>query len=42
MRFHLPECESVADVSPGNRVYVTESRDDLIREGYEPCGSCQP
>ena len=42
MRFHLPECESVADMAPGNRVYVTESRDDLIREGYEPCGSCQP
>ena len=36
------ECESVADMAPGNRVYVTESRDDLIREGYEPCGSCQP
>lgn len=42
MRFHLPECESVADMAPVNRVYVTESRDDLIREGYEPCGSCQP
>lgn len=42
MRFHLPECDSVADMSPDNRAYVTESRDELIREGYEPCGSCQP
>lgn len=41
-RFHLTECESIADMAPGNRVYVTESRDELIREGYKPCGNCQP
>lgn len=42
MRFHLPTCDSVADMSPKNRAYVTESRDTLIEEGYEPCGNCQP
>lgn len=42
MRFHLPECDSVEDIGPSNRAYVTESRDDLIDDGYEPCGSCQP
>lgn len=41
-RFHLTECESIADMAPDNRVYVTESRDELIREGYKPCGNCQP
>lgn len=41
-RFHLPECQSVEDMSATNRAYVTESREDLIEEGYEPCGSCQP
>lgn len=42
MRFHTPECDSVADMAPSNRIYVTESRDELIADGYEPCGSCQP
>lgn len=42
MRFHLPDCDSVEDIGPSNRAYVTESRDDLIEDGYEPCGSCQP
>ena len=42
MRFHEPDCESVADISPGNRRDVRESRDTLIGEGYEPCGACRP
>lgn len=42
MRFHLPTCEAVEDMAPDNRAYVTESRDELIDQGFEPCGSCQP
>ncbi len=41
-KFHLPECESVGDMAKKNRQDVTASRDELIEQGYEPCGSCQP
>lgn len=42
MRFHLPECDSVAAMSANNRAYATENRDELIREGFVPCGNCKP
>ena len=42
MRFHTPECDAVDDMSAQNRKDVTASRDELIRQGYRPCGSCQP
>lgn len=41
-KFHLPECESVGDMAKENRQDVTASRDELIEQGYEPCGSCRP
>lgn len=41
-RFHLPDCSSVSSISPGNRTEVNATRDELIDEGYRPCGSCQP
>lgn len=42
MKFHLPDCGSAANIQKGNRKEFTGERDTLLREGYEPCGSCNP
>lgn len=42
MRFHKPGCSSAADIAPGNRAEVEAVRDDLIAQGYVPCGLCHP
>ena len=39
-RFHLPDCSSVAQISDNNRKDFTGSRDELIAQGYKPCGQC--
>ncbi len=41
-RFHLPDCSGVKDMSPDNRQDYTGSRQDLIDQGYSPCGRCKP
>ena len=41
-KFHLPECESVQDIQPGNREDYTGTRAALIEEGYSPCKRCNP
>ena len=42
MRFHRPSCESVQEMQPENREETTKTRQELIDEGYKPCGSCKP
>ena len=42
MRFHLPACESVQEMSPKNRQEYQGTREQLIEEGYSPCGACKP
>lgn len=42
LRFHYPWCDSVAKMKEPNRLYTEKSRDELIKEGYQPCGECQP
>lgn len=42
MKFHLPSCESVADIKEKNKSESTKSRDELINEGYAPCKRCNP
>lgn len=42
MKFHYPDCDSVAQMSEKNRVYTDLSRDELIAQGYSPCGNCRP
>ncbi len=42
MKFHYPDCDSVGQANPKNIKYWTCSRDDLIEDGYSPCGVCQP
>ena len=41
-KFHLPSCSSVEKMDPANRQDYTGSREDLIAQGYSPCGSCKP
>lgn len=42
MKFHYPSCSSAKKISSKNRKDYTGSRDDLISQGYDPCGNCQP
>lgn len=41
-KFHDPSCDAVETISAANRTDVHESRDELIAQGYAPCGSCNP
>lgn len=41
-RFHYPNCSSVGQMSEKNKQPYTGSREDLIDQGYQPCGSCNP
>lgn len=41
-KFHKPSCSSVKTIKDTNRGEFTGSRDDLISQGYEPCGRCHP
>ena len=42
MRFHDPSCPSAAEIAPGNREELHATRDELIAQGFEPCGVCRP
>lgn len=41
-KFHYPSCSSVSDMKPENTYYFTGSRDEVIAQGYNPCGRCKP
>lgn len=41
-KFHKPDCGSVKMMSETNKGIYTGSREDLIHQGYEPCGNCNP
>ena len=41
-RFHLPDCPSVQTMKPQNREETGKSREELIEQGYQPCGQCKP
>lgn len=42
MKFHDPDCEWAQKISDRNRADYTGSREDLIEQGYTPCGGCNP
>ncbi len=42
MKFHYPSCKSVKKISPDNYGTSSANRDELISQGYEPCGNCKP
>ena len=41
-KFHYPDCSGVATMSDANKETYTGSREDLIAQGYAPCGQCKP
>ena len=42
MKFHLPDCPGVSNMSEQNKQEYTGSREELIARGYSPCGICDP
>ena len=41
MKFHLPSCSSVSDMSPDNQV-LFDTREQAVQAGYSPCQRCKP
>ncbi len=41
-KFHLPGCASIDRMAEKNKQEFTGTRDELISQGYEPCGNCNP
>ena len=41
-KFHLPDCPVVDTMSEQNKEEYFGTREDLIAQGYKPCGSCNP
>ncbi len=41
-KFHYPTCHSVGRMSENNKQEWLHTRDELINQGYEPCGNCKP
>jgi len=41
-KFHLPECSGAASMSESNKEYFHGTREEVLAEGYDPCGICNP
>lgn len=41
-KFHLPTCDSVSEMKEKNKKEVEGTREDIIKDGYSPCGRCNP
>ena len=41
-KFHRPDCSSVEEMLEHNKKVRETTRDQLIAEGYSPCGNCNP
>lgn len=41
-KFHYPSCRSVPRIAPQNYSTSSNTRDELIAQGYDPCGICNP
>lgn len=41
-KFHYPDCSSVSRMSDANRQDFVGTREEVIAQGYEPCGNCNP
>ena len=42
MKIHKLTCGSVETIKESNRKYTDLTREDLVAQGYEPCGRCKP
>ena len=41
-KFHYSSCSSVSTIKPENYGTFEGTRDEVIAQGYEPCGHCHP
>lgn len=41
-KFHVPSCGSVEKIRSYHRLEFLGSREELIGQGYSPCGNCKP
>lgn len=41
-KFHLPSCGNAGKIQKENKENFTGDRQQLVKNGYEPCGSCNP
>ena len=41
-KFHKEDCKQGNDIREGNRSLFAGSRDELIKQGYQPAGCCNP
>ena len=41
-KFHLSNCMTTLAIEIENREHTTKSAEELIAEGYKPCGMCNP
>lgn len=41
-KFHKEDCSGVKTMSEANKSVFVGERQDLIEDGYEPCGTCKP
>ena len=41
-KFHRLDCSSASQISDANREEYTGTREELIEQGYTPCGYCKP
>ena len=41
-KFHDPDCSSVSDMKEKNKKAYVGSRENLISNGFSPCGHCEP
>ena len=41
-KFHIPSCSSVKQMKEKNKLIVTKTRQEIIDDGYDPCGRCHP
>ena len=42
MKFHLPDCPSVSDMSEKNKLETTLTKEELLALGYTGCKGCNP
>lgn len=42
MKFHIPSCADVARIAPANYVESSLTREQIVNNGYSPCGHCGP
>lgn len=41
-KFHYLDCPSTKNIKDENKEYSVDDRDELIDQGYSPCGNCNP